>query len=39
MDLVDTLPVVIYWSEVLCCTIVTHIGHLEVKVTDFKILP
>ena len=36
MDLVDTLPDVRYWSEVLCCTITTHIG--EVKVTDFEIL-
>ena len=29
MDLVDTLPDVRYWSEVLCCTIMTHIrqGH------------
>ena len=24
MDLVDTLPDVRYWSEVLCCTIMTH---------------
>ena len=38
MDLVDTLPDVRYWSEVLCCTIMTHIGHLEVKVMDFEIL-
>ena len=38
MDLVDTLPDVRYWSEVLCCTIMTHIGDLEVKVTDFEIL-
>ena len=35
MDLVDTLPDVRYWSEVLCCTIMTHIGDLEVKVPDF----
>ena len=27
-----------YWSEDLCCTIVTHINDLEVKVTDFEIL-
>ena len=26
MDLVDTLPDVRYWSEVLCCTITTHIS-------------
>ena len=38
MDLVDTLPDVRYWSEVLCCTIMTHIGDLEVKVTDFEVL-
>ena len=38
MDLVDTLPYVRYWSEVLCCTITTHISDVEVKVTDFEIL-
>ena len=38
MDLVDTLPDDRYWSEVLCCTIKTHIDDLEVKVTDFGIL-
>ena len=38
MDLVDTLPDVRYWSEVLCCTITADIGDLEVKVTDFEIL-
>ena len=38
MDLVDTLPDVRYWSEVLCCTITTHIGDTEVKVMDFEIL-
>ena len=37
MDLVGTLPDVRYWSEVLCCTITTHIGDFEVKVTDFKL--
>ena len=36
MELVDTLSDVRYWSEVLCCTIMTHIGDLEVKVTDFE---
>ena len=35
MDLVDILPDVRYWSEVLCCIILTHISDLEVKVTDF----
>ena len=34
MDQVDTMPVVGYWSEVLCCTIVIHLCDLEVKVTD-----
>ena len=33
MDLVDILPDVRYWSEVLCCTILTHI-----RDTDFEIL-
>ena len=27
-----------YWSEVLCCIITTHLGGLEVKVTDLEIL-
>ena len=38
MDLVDTLSDVRYWSEVLYCTITTHISDFEVKVTDFEIL-
>ena len=38
MDQVDTLHVGRYWSEVLCCTIVTHLGDLEVKVTNLEIL-
>ena len=38
MDLADALPDARYWSEVLCCTITTHISDLEVKVTDFEIL-
>ena len=38
MDVVDTLPDVRYWSEVLCFTIMTHISDLMVKVTDFEIL-
>ena len=37
MDLVDILPDVRYWS-VLCCTILTHISDLEVKIMDFEIL-
>ena len=38
MDLVDTMPVARYWSEPLCCTILTHLGYLEVMVTDLEIL-
>ena len=38
MDQVDTLHVGRYWSEVLCCTIMTHLGDLQVKVTDLEIL-
>ena len=38
MDQVDTLHVGRYWSDVLCCTIMTHQGDLEVKVTDLEIL-
>ena len=38
MDQVDTLHVGRYWSEVLCSTIMTHLGGLEVKVTDLEIL-
>ena len=34
MDQVDTLHVGGYWSEVLCSTIIIHLGDLEVKVTD-----
>ena len=36
MDLVDTLYIDRYWSEVLCCTIRTHLSDLEVKVTHFE---
>ena len=36
MDQVDTLHVGRYWSEVLCCTIMTHLSDLEVKVTDLE---
>ena len=38
MELVDTFPDVRYWSEVLYCTIRTHIGDLKIKVKDFEIL-
>ena len=38
MDKVDTLHVGRYWSEVLFCNIMTHLGDLEVKVTDLEIL-
>ena len=38
MDQVDTLHVDRYWSQVLCCTIMTHLDDLEVKVMDLDIL-
>ena len=38
MDQVDTLHAGRYWSEVFCCPIMTHLGDLEVKVTDLEIL-
>ena len=38
IDLLDTLPDVRYWSEVLCYVITTHFSDLEVKGTDFEIL-
>ena len=38
MDQVETLHGDRDWSEVLCCTIMTHLGDLEVKVTDLEIL-
>ena len=38
MDQVDTLHVDRYWSEVLSFTITSHLGDLEVKVTDLEIL-
>ena len=38
MDKVDTFHVDRYWSQVLCCTITTHLDDLEVKVTDLEIL-
>ena len=37
MDQVDTLHVGTYWSDVLFYTIMTHLGDLEVKVTDLEI--
>ena len=36
MDQVDTLHVDRYWSEVLYCTIMTHLSDLEVKVSYFR---
>ena len=36
IDQVDTLHVGAYWSEVLSCTMMNHLGDLEVKVTDFE---
>ena len=36
MDQIDTLHVGRYWSEVLCCTTMTHLGDLEVIVIDLS---
>ena len=33
MDQVDALYVDRYWSQVLCCSIMTHLSDLEFKVT------
>ena len=38
MNLVDTLHNVRYWAEVLCCTNLTHLCDLEVKVMNFEII-
>ena len=40
MDRVDTLHIdrYMYWSEVLCCTIMDDLSDFEVKVTDLEIL-
>ena len=38
MDRVDTLHGGRCWSEVSCCIITTHLGDLQVKVTDLEIL-
>ena len=35
---VDALHVGSYWSEVLCCIIMTHLSDLEFKVKVFEIL-
>ena len=37
MDQVVILYVGRYWPEVLFCTIMTHLGDLEIKVTDLVI--
>ena len=37
MDLVDTLHVARYWSEVLCYTLMTCLHDLQVKVIDFEL--
>ena len=37
IDQVDTLHVGRYWSEVLCCNIMTHRCDLEGKFTDLEI--
>ena len=36
MDQIDTLHVGRYWSEVLCCTIRTHLGDLESRSWTWK---
>ena len=36
MDQVETLHICGYWSEILCCTITTHLSNLEVKVMGHK---
>ena len=36
MEQVDALHVDRYWSEVLCCSIMTNLSELEFKVTDFE---
>ena len=40
MDQVDSLHVGTfrYWSEVLCCTIMTQLSDLEFKVTELQLL-
>ena len=38
MNLGDGMPMVRYWSEVLCRTIMTHLRDLDVKITDFEIV-
>ena len=38
MDQVDTLHVDRYWSKNLCCSFMTNLDDLEVKVTDLEIL-
>ena len=35
LNMLSTLHVDGYWSEVLSCTIMTHLGDLEVKFMDF----
>ena len=37
MDLVDTVHVPRYWSEVLCYTLMTRLCDLQVKVIDFEL--
>ena len=37
MDLVDTLHVARYWSEVLCYTLMTRLRYLQIKVIDFEL--
>ena len=35
-DQVETLHVGRYWSEVLCCTITTHLSDLEINVMGHR---
>ena len=38
MEVVNTCPGVryMYWSDDLCCTMLTHMSDLEVKVIDLE---
>ena len=36
MNVAQTCTDVRYWSEILCCIILTHMSDLEVKVTNLE---
>ena len=36
MEVDHACPDVRYWSEILCCTILTHMSDLELKVMDLE---